>query len=84
MTTIDNNDNEINDKDFKINIDDSNYTSWEIFDSIDYSKCENIIVNPFASKLFSNDVFSFVNNNNVNIIHSSIYCIFIESLYRCV
>lgn len=74
MTTIDNNDNEINDKNFKINIDDSNYTSWEIFDSIDYSKCENIIVNPFASKLFSNDVFSFVNNNNVNIIHSSIRC----------
>ena len=36
----------------KININDSEYISWEIVDSIDFSKCENIIVNPFSSKLF--------------------------------
>lgn len=66
MSTID-----INEKNFKINIIDSNYSSWEIFDSINHYKYDNIIVNPFTSKLFSNDVFTIV-NNNMKIIHSSI------------
>lgn len=79
MTTIDNNYHKncvlnTNDNTFKINIHDSNYTSWEIYDSMNYCKCVNITVNPFTCKLFSNDVFSFENNTNVNIIHSTIRC----------
>lgn len=58
-------------KAYKINIEDSNYSSWEIFDSVDFSKCEDIIIDPIQHKLFSNDVFSFV-NNELNILHSSI------------
>lgn len=57
---------------YKININDSNYTSWDIYDSIDYSKSKTININPFKCKLFSNDVFSFENNTNVHIVHSSI------------
>ena len=76
-----NNNNDIHNNDsYKININDSNYTSWDIFNAVDYSKCENIINNPFVCKLFSNDVFSFANNNNIDktnnitILHSSIRC----------
>jgi len=76
MTTDNNNSN----NNYKIIINDSNYTSWDIFNSLDYSKSKYNIENPFSSKLFSNDVFSFVNNDNtihtstnaINLIHSSI------------
>ena len=64
---------------YKININDSNYSSWDIFNAVSYAKTEEIELNPFTSKLFSNDVFSFVNNDSLNknkieIIHSSIRC----------
>ena len=67
---------------YKINIDDSDYSSWEVFDSVDFRKCPDIIIDPIQLKLFSNDVFSFENNsdnhnnnnNTIQIIHSSIRC----------
>lgn len=55
---------------YKININDRNYTSWEIFNNDTLSKL-NIDINPIKEKLLSNDVFKF-DNNKVTIIHSSI------------
>jgi len=73
-----NNTSNTNNIQYKININDSNYSSWDMFNAVNYSKSENIELNPFTSKLFSNDVFSFANNdsssNTIKIIHSSIRC----------
>jgi hypothetical protein len=64
-----------NNNNFKIIVEDSIYSTWEIFNAEDYSKCDSIIINPFSLKLFSNDVFSFENNsNNIIIVHSIIRC----------
>jgi len=57
---------------YKIYVHDRNYTSWEIFDANQFVKIENININPIESKLLSNDVFTLDNNNNVNIMHSTI------------
>ena len=50
---------------------DRNYSSWEICETINYEKRE-ISIDPIACKLFSNDVFTIGKNNSVNILHSSI------------
>jgi len=55
---------------YKININDREYSSWEVFESINFQKVE-VKLNPLEHKLFSNDFFS-LENNKVNIIHSSI------------
>jgi hypothetical protein len=51
-------------------VNDRNYTSWEVFDNINFNKIK-IDINPTSCKLFSNDVFT-INENKVNILHSSI------------
>ena len=56
---------------FKITINDRNYTKWEILDNTTYIKTDLQIDDPIQLKLFSNDIFTF-HENNVNIIHSSV------------
>ena len=58
---------------YKLYINDRNYTTWEIFDTIHFTKIE-ININPIESKLFSNDVFSVDESNQVILLHSSIRC----------
>ena len=56
---------------YKINIDNRNYESWNIFNA---NTLELIILeefNPTQHKLFNNDVFTY-NEGHVDIIHSSI------------
>jgi len=55
---------------YKIYVSDRKYTSWEIFETNTFQKVD-IQINPNECKLFSNDVFSF-DNNNVKIVHSTI------------
>ena len=56
---------------YKINIDNRNYDSWNIFNA---NTLELIILeefNPIQHKLYNNDVFTY-NQGQVDIIHSSI------------
>jgi hypothetical protein len=54
---------------FKIYVNDRNYVSWSIFETSNFQPT-TLEIDPLSSKLFSNDVFSIV-NNNVNHIHST-------------
>ena len=56
---------------YKLHINDRNYTSWDIFDTIHFQKVD-ISINPVDSKMFSNDVFMVDSQNNVTVLHSSI------------
>ena len=58
---------------YKVHINDRAYTSWEVFENINFQKVE-ITINPLEQKLFSNDVFSVDIQNNINIIHSTVRC----------
>jgi hypothetical protein len=58
---------------YKLYVNDRNYTSWEVFDSNNFNKI-NVNINPIESKLLSNDVFILDKNNKVEIIHSSVRC----------
>ena len=58
---------------YKVHINDRAYTSWEVFENINFQKVE-ITINPLEQKLFSNDVFSVDTQNNINIIHSTVRC----------
>lgn len=55
---------------YKIHINDRNYTSWEVFDNKKNKKCD-MEINPLENKLFADDIFS-IQNNKINVIHSSI------------
>jgi len=56
---------------YKIYINDRNYTHWEVFDNFNFNKIE-IDINPLEQKLFSNDVFNIDKNKNIHLLHSSI------------
>ena len=56
---------------YKLHINDRNYTSWDIFDTIHFQKVD-ITINPVDSKMFSNDVFTVDADNTVTVLHSSI------------
>ena len=60
---------------YKIYVNDRNYSSWEVFETHNFQKVD-MKIEPNESKLFSNDVFSFINDNTgkntVEIVHSSI------------
>jgi exoribonuclease R len=57
-------------KQYKIIIEDRNYTNWEICDAMTH-EIVNIDINPCKLKLFNHDVFTYdENNNSCNIIHS--------------
>ena len=56
---------------YKIHVSDRNYSSWEIYETNTFQKVD-ININPIESKLFSNDVFEFDDNNDIFIVHSSV------------
>ena len=60
---------------YKIYINDRNYTSWEIFETEQFKKIDILKIkpdfNPIHEKIFSNDVFSII-NNKVVIVHSTV------------
>ena len=56
---------------YKIYINDRNYTHWEVFDNFNFNKIE-MDINPLEQKLFSNDVFNIDKNKNIHLLHSSI------------
>ena len=56
---------------YKLHINDRNYTSWDIFDTIHFQKVD-ISINPVDSKMFSNDVFTIDSDETVTVLHSSI------------
>jgi len=57
---------------YKIYVNDRNYKSWEVFETMNFNKIE-LTIDPIENKLFSNDVFR-VNKDNISvkILHSSI------------
>jgi exoribonuclease R len=55
---------------FKIHISDKSYKSWEIVDLVNFNLCK-IEINPFESKLFTDDIFSVESNINTVTIHES-------------
>ena len=57
---------------YKIYINDRNYSSWEIFDNINFCKIAYDNINPISNKLFSNDVFKINEDKSINVLHSSI------------
>jgi exoribonuclease R len=56
---------------FKLYVHDRNYTTWDIFETVNFNKIDAEI-NPVENKLFSNDVFSFDTNNKITLVHSSV------------
>jgi exoribonuclease R len=55
---------------YKIYVNDRQYNSWEIYETINFNKI-TLEIDPILCKLFSNDVFTF-NSNKVKLLHSSI------------
>jgi exoribonuclease R len=56
---------------YKLYVNDRNYSSWDVFDTINFNKIK-LDINPLDHKLFSNDVFSIDEDNLVTLLHSSI------------
>ena len=56
---------------YKFYVNDRSYSSWEIFEMNNFNKT-NLDINPVESRLFSNDVFCFDENQRVKLIHSSV------------
>ena len=56
---------------YKLYVNDRNYSSWDVFDTINFNKIK-LDINPIDFKLFSNDVFSIDENNKATLLHSSI------------
>jgi exoribonuclease R len=56
---------------YKICIQDRNYTSWEIYETAQFHKII-LDIDPIHNKLFSNDVFTLDNHNQVTVIHSTV------------
>ena len=57
---------------YKFCVHDRNYANWDIFETTNYQKVNLDIINPINAKMFSNDVFSIDQTNNITVIHSSI------------
>ena len=56
---------------FKIHVNDRNYNTCEIFDSISFNKI-GLTIDPIENKLFNDDIFTVNKDNKVSILHSSI------------
>ena len=57
---------------YKIYVNDRNYKSWEVFETMNFNKIE-LTIDPIENKLFSNDVFTLnKDNTTVTILHSTI------------
>jgi exoribonuclease R len=57
-------------KNYKIHINDRNYTSWDVFNMDTLNKTV-IDINPIENKLFTNDVFTLYDENKIKILHST-------------
>ena len=57
---------------FQILINNRNYSSYEIMDANKFDKVVLDIIDPFKHKLFTNDIFTVNENNQVKIVSSSI------------
>lgn len=58
---------------YKILVNDRNYTDWNLFDALSLNEIEKILINPVSNKLFSSDIFEMI-EDKVNILHSSVRC----------
>lgn len=56
---------------YKVIVTDRNYDNYEIYETNTFKKID-ININPFENKLFSNDIFTINDQNQVNIIHSTV------------
>ena len=57
---------------YKIIVDNRNYTSWTIYETIHYKPFTEFEMNPIENKLFSNDFFKWNEEKKIEIVHSSI------------
>jgi exoribonuclease R len=58
---------------YKVHVNDRNYTSWEVFETVNFQKVELNMFSPIEAKMFSNDVFTFdTNSKQINVLHSSV------------
>jgi len=58
---------------YKILVNDRNYTDWNLFDALSLNEIEKLSFNPASNKLFSSDIFEMI-EDKVNILHSSVRC----------
>ena len=58
---------------YKILVNDRNYTDWNLFDALSLNEIEKLPINPASNKLFSSDIFE-LKDDKVNILHSSVRC----------
>lgn len=56
---------------YKLYTHDRSYSSWDAFETNNFNKVK-MNINPFECKLFSNDVFHVLNNNTIELIHSTV------------
>ena len=47
---------------YKLYVNDRNYSSWDVFDTINFNKIK-LDINPIDFKLFSNEIFSSSNGS---------------------
>lgn len=65
---------------YKLHVEDRNYSSWTVYETIHFKSVEIPNFNPIENKLFSNDFFELCNindnntnnNNNIKMIHSTV------------
>ena len=58
---------------YKININDRNYTDWKVYDALTLNEVEKMPIDPSFEKLFYGDVFEYrTNTQTVKLIHSTI------------
>ena len=56
---------------YKLYVHDRSYSSWDAFETSNFDKII-LNINPYESRLFSNDVFCVDKNNTVELIHSTV------------
>ena len=56
---------------YKLYVHDRNYYSWDAFETSNFDKII-LNINPYESRLFSNDVFCVDKNNTAELIHSTV------------
>ena len=57
---------------YKLHVEDRNYSSWTVYETIHFKSVELPNFHPIENKLFSNDFFEFDTNKNIKIVHSSV------------
>lgn len=57
---------------YKIMIDDRNYSTWSFYNTLTLEKTDLPSINPVKEQLFNNDVFQIIENNSIQIVHSTV------------